>query len=119
MNNTRLLVLHVSLYAATTNFAASFLYWERLLAERHGEQQREERTKGGGGHGPSQPQAAQGSGLSLRKLVVVEAVQLALSVIVLGCQVSFDRFSNQYVYLLPGLMFASETYIHFGGGRAE
>lgn len=110
------MVVHVFLYATTTNFAASLLYWERLLAGRHREKQREEQTKGGG-HGQSRPQ--QSSGLSLRKLVVVEAVQMALSLVLLGFQISFDQFSNQYVYLLPVVMFVSEVFVHFGGGRAE
>jgi hypothetical protein len=100
------------------NFAASLLYWERLLAQRQKQKQkrdrgqREEKKKGGGGG------SQQSTGLSLRKLVVVEATQLGLSVILLGCQMSFDGFSNQYVYILPAWMLCSEVFVHFGGGRA-
>lgn len=114
-------MVHVFHNAVTVNFAASLLYWEQLLARRQKQKQkerdrgqREEKKKERGGGGGSQ----QSTGLSLRKLVVVEVAQLALSVILLGCQMSFEGFSNQYVYILPAWMLCMEVLVHFGGGRA-
>lgn len=118
-------MIHVFHNAIATNFAASLLFWERLLAERHREKQQEQ-NKGAfaaaAAVGPPAHHQQRGNvriSLSLTKLVIVESLQLALSVILLGCQMSFSWFSNQYIYILPAWMLFSETYIHFGGGRAD
>lgn len=57
-----------------------------------------------------------GSGFSLTKVVIVEAAKLCFSVVLLGCQVMINGFSNQYVYIVPSGMAIAEFYLHFYGG---
>lgn len=64
--------------------------------------------------GPSGANASRGgSGFSLTKIVIAEAVKVALTLIVLGCQLSINGFSNQYVYIIPTGMLLCEGYVHF------
>lgn len=122
VNNTRLLVVHIFLDACTANFAASLLYWERKVGAAIAHEERGKRRRKEHPHlkegGPPAAGAATTNGFSLTKLVVIEAARMALSVILLGCQMSIDSFSNQFVYIIPVWMLVTEAYVHFYAGRS-
>lgn len=122
VNNTRLLVVHIFLDACTANFAASLLYWERKVGAAIAHEERGKKRRKQHPHlkegGPSAAGAATTNGFSLTKLVVIEAARMALSVILLGCQMSIDSFSNQFVYIIPVWMLVTEAYVHFYAGRS-
>jgi len=110
-NNTRLLVVHVLLDATTTLFAGSLLYWKRKVGRSLA------REKALGPSGASTRRG--GSGFSLAKVVMAEAVKLAGTVVLLGIQLSINGFSNQYVYIIPSAMLLCEGYVHFYARRGE
>lgn len=104
-NNTRLLAVHVLLDTTTLLFASSLLYWKRKVGRSRA------RKKALGPSGASRERG--GSGFSLAKIVAAEATKLCFMVILLGCQISIDAFSNQYLYIIPSMMLICEGYVHF------
>ena len=110
-NNTRLLIVHILLDATQTLFAASLLYWKRKVGRSLAREK---------AMGPSGASARRGgSGFSLTKLVIAEAVKLSFTLVLLGCQMGINAFSNQYVYIIPSGMLLCEVYVHFFAKRSE